>query len=364
MDSSTAGSASPLRHIAQHVRKLPIVDHSIEWSSLLWGALTHLIRGKTPKRAHLALINLFVLTRGRANDFMSSMLSIAHPPYSFPDTSGVLGEFTTNDFLKIQSQLETLGYVVFERCLPPEFCEGIVRRSLEAECLLAGDEYAAGTEKIYGRYNRNDPRAAWYILAEDDVTDVPEIQELLCDASLLSVAQNYLQAKPIFSGIGLTWSPAVKSIPDSKAAQEFHWDMERIRWLRFFVYLTDVTKDNGPHCFIKGSHRSNAIPDAILKQGYVRQKDETMLDVYGRDAYCEFVGKRGTIIAEDSRGFHKGLAPRSGDRLLLAFELSNSTFGANKRHLIRNVHVPRFREFAKKYPRIYANFDFADGVLK
>jgi len=152
--------------------------------------------------------------------------------------------------------------------------------------------------------------------------------------------------------------PTFAGAPDNQAAQQFHWDMERIKWIRFFIYLTDVTADSGPHCFIKGSHRTGAIPDRLLKQGYVRQSDETMLEVYGKDAYMEFVGRRGTIIAEDSRGFHKGMEPKQGDRLLLAFELSNTTFGANKRHLIRNIHVPRFGEFAKRYPRVYSNFDF------
>ena len=155
-----------------------------------------------------------------------------------------------------------------------------------------------------------------------------------------------------------------KDTPDSEAAQEFHWDMERIRWIRFFIYLTDVTVDNGPHCFIKGTHRTGAIPDDLLKQGYVRQKDEILLQRYGNEAYLEFTGPRGTIIAEDSRGWHKGKMPRKGDRLLLAFELCNTTFGANKRHVIRNIHVPRFGEFVKRYPRIYANFDFAPGVLR
>jgi hypothetical protein len=43
---------------------------------------------------------------------------------------------------------------------------------------------------------------------------------------------------------------------------------------------------------------------------------------------------------------------------MIAFEVSNTTFGVNKRHLIRNIHVPRFAEFAKLYPRIYRNLDF------
>ena len=209
-----------------------------------------------------------------------------------------------------------------------------------------------------------DPIAARYSASNDDATDIAEVQELFSDPSIIAVAQNYLHSKPIFTGLSLWWSPAIKDTPDSEAAQEFHWDMERIKWIRFFIYLTDVTADSGPHCFIKGTHRTGAIPDDLLQQGYVRQRDETILQRYGRDAYLEFTGPRGTIVAEDSRGYHKGMMPQKGDRLLLAFELSNTTFGANKRHLIRNIRAPRFGEFATKYPRLYANFDFAPGVLR
>jgi hypothetical protein len=124
-----------------------------------------------------------------------------------------------------------------------------------------------------------------------------------------------------------------------------------------------VTHDSGPHCFIKGTHRTGAIPDRFRNLGYARIKDEAIVDYYGPDSYLEFVGRRGTIIAEDSRGFHKGMLPLKEDRLLLAFELSNTTFGANKRHAIRNIRVRRFGEFARKYPRLYANFDFNRGLL-
>ncbi|OIR19136.1 hypothetical protein GALL_00150 [mine drainage metagenome] len=156
----------------------------------------------------------------------------------------------------------------------------------------------------------------------------------------------------------MRWSPHVKDTPDSEAAQLYHFDMERIKWLRFFIYLTDVDTNSGPHCFIKGTHRAGAIPKYMLDQGYARQSDEVIYKEFGKAAEVEFTGVRGTIIAEDSKGYHKGKMPNKGDRLLLAFELSASTFGANKRHLIRNVRVPQFLEFSKKYPRLYQNFDF------
>ncbi|SRR6266480_3837820 len=339
------------------------MEFVVEWAGLLHGALVHQLTGQTPSRAHLALVNLFTMSRGRANDSLARMLSVLHPPYHLPERSGVLGNLNDEDFARIEAQLETDGYYVFEGCLSDDFCESIIHQSLKADCLVLGDEMAIRPEKVRARYNRNAYEAAKYLLTEDDTTDIPEVQQLLCDESLIQVAQNYLRAKPIFTGLSLWWSAPFKDKPDAEAAQQFHFDMERIRWLRYFIYLTDVTSESGPHCFIKGSHRTGAIPEDLLRQGYVRHEDETILYKYGSNAQREFVGCRGTIIAEDSRGFHKGAAPKKGDRLLLAFELSSSTFGANKRHFIRNIHVAQFAEFARKYPRLYSNFDFGKDLL-
>jgi hypothetical protein len=331
------------------------------WRELFRGAWIHARGGETPRSAHVALIDLFIASGGRANDVLAKAVAIVHPPYRLPSASGVLGNLDGDDLAKVQRQLETDGYYVFENCLSEDFCERLIRQTQLVDCMIMGDNISGG--HIRGHYERGGvPLAAKYLVTEDDTTDIPEVQELISDPSLITVAQNYLKSKPIFSGISLWWSPAFTGAADGQAAQQFHWDMERIKWIRFFIYLTDVTADSGPHCFIKGTHRSGAIPDRLLKLGYVRHSDETMVEAFGRESYKEFVGRQGTIIAEDSRGFHKGMEPRKGDRLLLAFELSNTTFGANKRHLIRNIHIPRFGEFARRYPRIYGNFDFTAKI--
>ncbi|HET7086178.1 MAG TPA: phytanoyl-CoA dioxygenase family protein [Rhizomicrobium sp.] len=305
------------------------------------------------------MVTLFMNDGGRGGDFLARIVAAIHPPYELPPAKGVLGELTAGSLSKINQQLERDGYCVFENALSAEFCDGLLRRSLDFEYMLSGDEEMAAGLRQTGKYDRANPKATQYSLTRDDTTALPEVQELVSDPSIIAVAQNYLKSKPIFSGIWMGWSAKIKDTPDSNAAQEFHWDMERVRWLRFFVYITDVGTENGPHCFIKGSHRTGAIPKDLRELGYVRHRDGTIIQRFGHENFREFTGGRGTIIAEDSRGFHKGKLLAKGDRLMIAFELSNTTFGVNKRHLIRNIHVPRLAEFAKRYPRLYRNFDFA-----
>ncbi len=91
-----------------------------------------------------------------------------------------------------------------------------------------------------------------------------------------------------------------------------------------FVYLTDVDTDNGPHCFVRGSHRTK--PGRLLSDG--RKSDEQILATYSPEDVVEITGGRGTIIAADTRGFHKGKDLVRGERLILQFEFATSMFGA------------------------------------
>src|SRR5437588_311666 len=153
MESSVSNAFS-LRAVARRLRaRFAVVNYLLErtrlimeWAGLLYGALIHRITGRTPNRSHLALVNLFTMSKGRANDSLSWMLSILHPPYRLPRRPGVLGQLSDQDFARIQAQLEADGYYVFEECLSEDICERIIRQSLQAECLVLGDEMAVRPE--------------------------------------------------------------------------------------------------------------------------------------------------------------------------------------------------------------------------
>jgi ectoine hydroxylase-related dioxygenase (phytanoyl-CoA dioxygenase family) len=336
---------------------LDLARHGRDLASLGYGMAVNSFTGHTPKASHEALVALFTRSGGRTNDRLASIISFYRRPYNIKEKAGVLTLLSDSQLSEIQSKLERDGYYVFDERLSEAFCDKIADRIADADYVVRADDIVYDPSKLH-KYDRNSPIAANYSLTPDDTTDVPEVQELVSDPTLINVAQNYLKSKSIFTGIGLGYSARAKEEPDDNAAQTFHWDMERIKWLRFFIYLTDVDKDTGPHCFIKGSHRAGVLPKEVYTKGYVRHNDDEVLKIFGSDSYLEFTAKKGTIIAEDSRGLHKGKALNNGERLLLAFELSNSTFGANKRHAIRHLHSPRFADFAKKYPGLYANFDF------
>jgi hypothetical protein len=133
--------------------------------------------------------------------------------------------------------------------------------------------------------------------------------------------------------------------------------MDRIKWLKFFVYLTDVGPDNGPHSFVEGSHRSGEVPASLLQKGYSRLTDDEVGATFSSDRFVEFVAPRGTVIAEDTRGLHKGKHVTRGDRLIFQMQFSNSLFGGDyPPSRIAEVNNEGLAEMINRFPRLYSNY--------
>ena len=73
----------------------------------------------------------------------------------------------------------------------------------------------------------------------------------------------------------------------------------------------------------------------------------------------EITGAPGTIFIADTRGFHKGKAIQSGDRLMVQLEFSTSLFGPEHQEIKVNERFSNeFRQFARQHPCIFAIYDF------
>lgn len=83
----------------------------------------------------------------------------------------------------------------------------------------------------------------------------------------------------------------------------FHYDLDDYRFLKLFIYLTDVDEESGPHEIIKTSHKFNAfyrffnrrLPDSLPKK--YSANVQTML------------AKKGEGFFEDTMCYHKGTRP-------------------------------------------------------
>ena len=122
------------------------------------------------------------------------------------------------------------------------------------------------------------------------------------------------------------WSTTYSKKPSKDAAQWFHFDLDRVSWLKVFIYLTDVGIENGPHCYIEGSHKVGSKPYELLKRGYVRISDKEISHFYGKSKIKLMTGKKGDIFIGNTKAWHKGTNLKQGNRLVLQLQYTNSFF--------------------------------------
>lgn len=143
-----------------------------------------------------------------------------------------------------------------------------------------------------------------------DVETLPEVIGIANDPFILRVVSEYFGCKPIINDIEAWWSLPGREKPHE--AQYFHRDDDAIRFVKLFIYLTDVGDGDGPHVFVRGSHRSRKLLD-----GGVRRTDEEVAASHDASDIRRFTGPAGTVFLEDTYGLHKGELPRDNPRLIL-----------------------------------------------
>lgn len=319
------------------------------------GSFVYALCGVTPAYAYQSMIRLFCLTGGYSNDILARIFR--RRPYQLSNVVGVLGDMGERELAHVTKVLRDRGYYVFEKRLSADLIQRLVDFASTQKCTIRPTD--ADTKRGIGPrvtvYDRANPQGVVYEFDPEDLINNPDIQALMADPSIFAVAQAYVGGAPVLDEVNLWWSVAGDKKPDSAAAQLYHFDMDRIRWLKFFINLTDVTPDNGPHCFVAGSQKTDGIPRRLLAEGYARLTDEEVRKDYPAEAFVEFTAPAGTVLAEDTRGLHKGKPLNKGDRLMLEFEYSVSMFGATplKASKLSTYHSKTFQDWVRNHRSVF-----------
>lgn len=141
-----------------------------------------------------------------------------------------------------------------------------------------------------------------------DVLAAPHLLLLANHPHILEVGEAYLGAIPVIAALRTWWTvPTPGAQPE--ATELFHRDVDDYRFLKLFVYLTDVDERSGPHVFARGSHTQPALCEIR------RYRDDEVARVIEQDDLIRFTGCAGTAFLEVTYGLHRAKPPVARPRL-------------------------------------------------
>src|SRR5262249_37950559 len=149
---------------------------------------------------------------------------------------------------------------------------------------------------------------------------------IVADPTLVALAADYLKVVPKLGILALWHSSYRFSDASAQGAQMYHFDLGFPRWINFFIYLSNVSSESGPHSYVKGTHRRDREGAHLRARGVQRIPDDDIFATYEREKLVEVSGPPGTMFMVDTRGWHKGIKPLKNDRLVFEVIYANSTY--------------------------------------
>ena len=149
----------------------------------------------------------------------------------------------------------------------------------------------------------------------------PICWDLANDPRILDAMHHYFGCRPLISYLAAWWSYPTPVGPQQ--AENFHRDVDDWRFIKLFVYLTDVDLESGPHVYVRssaGHKRLNAIR---------RYEDGQVVQAFGEEALAVQTAKSGSAFLENTFGLHKGTPVQRGTRLIFqaVYSLNQIPYG-------------------------------------
>ncbi len=143
----------------------------------------------------------------------------------------------------------------------------------------------------------------------DDLVRAPGLLKLANNPVILTALEAYFGCKPSCEMMQASWSPPSKR--NAVRSQVFHRDTDGFQFIKLFLFLTDVTEESGPHCFVLNSHNKNK----LTKPGFFT--NEEVVEAFGEENVMYITCPKGTHFLENTYGVHKGTQPKSKGRLMV-----------------------------------------------
>ena len=310
---------------------LEITKNLISLFLTLAGYVYFLFFKRTPQLIYQSYVKSYCFTNGRISHFLN-FFNKYFITDNFSYNKNII--FKDLNFDEINNKLKKNGYYVFENKIDEDTLKKIINFSYNTKCYYYNDK---GTKKFttFNPYLKPEEyQSAKYSFNETDLFNFNPIKKIIFNNKFITIAYKYFNSKPFLSDVAMWWSPTRNLKPTNEteqanqSAQKFHFDLDRIKWLKLFIYLSDTHEDSGPHEYVQGSHKISAKPKSILKNGYTRIDESIIENNFPKDKIIKILGSKGTMFIADTSCFHRGLPPISEHRLILIIEYASSMFGA------------------------------------
>lgn len=175
------------------------------------------------------------------------------------------------------------------------------------------------------------PRFTWPMW---ELARLPAIQRIVLAGPYCDIAQEYLRCRPILAHVSL-WLDAPST--DRFEPYLYHYDNEGPGFLKFFLFLSDTVPGTGAHHFVVGSHHPSK-PASVSRAGLY--SDEQIFAAYSKQNEMIAQGPAGTVLVEDTKGFHRGSQIERDFRMLLQLEYSVIDVPTEQELALPNAPIP------------------------
>lgn len=146
---------------------------------------------------------------------------------------------------------------------------------------------------------------------------VPEAIMVARDPLVLDVVSRHMRYAPVGVHIRMLRSFVVDApLEERRKVQtvDYHFDVHGYNFVYANFYLCDVDTETGAHEMVLGSHRDKPFRWLL---GSARKSDEEIVSHYGMSRIKTILGPAGTGFVQDSSCYHRVLAPKAKERVML-----------------------------------------------
>ncbi|MFN8576587.1 MAG: phytanoyl-CoA dioxygenase family protein [Candidatus Sericytochromatia bacterium] len=299
---------------------------NLDFDLLFWfrkvvnGYINYLKTGITTFETYYSFRHLYFLTNKRINYLMIFLAEIFNGDFQEKNIK-ILG----NDIDEVVKSVKENGYFVFKERIDEEIIDKIQEIANNNRCYpIFSDRKFSDCFLDEGViFNNSEYVSTRYEYSLKLLINTPEVFEIIQDNNFTALSQQFFNSKSLLTTLNLWWTTPIRDDMDRYTGQVFHIDIDRSQVLLILIYINDVDENNGPHIYVKNSHKN--VPHHLLQDR--RMKEDEMINEYSKENLIRITGKKGTVIVTDPIGFHRGEPLHSDNRLALKFEFSTDGFG-------------------------------------